>query len=426
MKRSNIITILLLLAAMVLLSACGRSTTELFQNSMPLQSFPFFTSEPVAQSFTVTFDLNGGSLISGETVQQVDAGEPAVAPEVENGLLALSWDVDFSRVTSELMVTAVWERVELSAVDVAEVVRRSTVTINCTRTNGSTGSGSGFFIDDQGTIVTCYHVINYAAEITVEVFGGGRYDVERIIAFNELNDLAIIKIDLPGSPALPISTTPVRVGEAVYANGSALGILAGTFTSGTVSSDHRVVDGIDCIQMDAAISSGNSGGPLVNSFAEVVGVNAMSFVSGESLNLAIKIEGLNDLNEVNYTVGNYQEWIMREADRSYSPFDGNQNFYYSTVNTYTVVTGRRCDYSVDFGGRRSSGFVDDREYYIYRFVESEADMYVDYLKSRGFEFHERTTYRDGVSYFYRNGWLGLMVDMFQSDGGELWLWVYKV
>jgi len=425
MKRKYLLATVIIIAVTVFSTACGLNTYELGRENVPLSSVPYSPREAEIKTYKVIFDLNGGELISGDLVQQVKEGESAIAPKVENGRQTLTWDSDFFNIKGPLTVVAKWEKVELSSVEVAEIVRESTVTVNSVFYNGSKSSGSGFFIDDEGTIVTCYHVIRYATDITIEVMNGGRYNVERIIAFNELNDLAILKVNIQDSKPLEICTDPVSVGETVYANGSALGILSGTFTRGTVSSDHRVVDGINCIQMDAAISPGNSGGPLVNSYAEVVGINAMTFTGGENLNLAINIKELDDLNEVNFTLGDYQEWIMREADRSYSPYDKDLDFYYSTINTYTVVTGRECKYSVGFDGKRYGLYIDECEYYIYRYNESEADKYVEYLKSKGFEFHERKSYTDGVSYYYKNSWQNLMVDMFQSNAGELWIWIYK-
>ncbi|MDL2237404.1 S1C family serine protease [Christensenellaceae bacterium OttesenSCG-928-K19] len=405
--------------------------TSCFGTGTPAQNTEATTAEATANeeasTYTVTFDLNGGTLVSGELEQQVEEGGSATAPQAENDGAELTWDGDFTYVSSNITVTAQWEKKELTSTEVADIVQKGTVSINCEYYNGSTGGGSGFFIDNEGTIVTSYHVIEYAADINVEVPDGGKYDVESVIAFSELNDLAKLKINMQDSPGLTISTDEVKVGEAVYANGSALGTLSGTFTSGTVSSASRDVNGIDCIQMDAAISSGNSGGPLVNSYAEVIGVNAMSYVEGENLNLAVKINNLEDLadNEVNYSVKSYEEWIMKESDRSYSLYDPSlEGTYYSTINTYTSVTGQSCVASVDFDGETYDGYVDGCEYYAYEYVAAEADQYVEYLNSKGFSFDEREEFDEGVSYYYYNDWNGAFVDMFQDHDGYLSIWVY--
>ena len=180
---------------------------------------------------------------------------------------------------------AQWTKVALSSTDLAEYVQERTVTVNVTKIAGDNTAGSGFFIDDEGTIVTNYHVIESATAMSVEVNSGGSYDVEEsIVDFSKIYDLAILKIDMTGNEYLDISKEDVKTGEQVYAVGSSLGTLTGSFTAGIVSSTSRIVGLIDCIQMDAAISSGNSGGPLVNVYGEVVGINAYSYINGENLN----------------------------------------------------------------------------------------------------------------------------------------------
>jgi hypothetical protein len=366
----------------------------------------------------VVFDLNGGTLVSGDLEQTITAGEDAVAPEAVNGHYALSWDTDFSDVASDLTVKAIWEKVELSPMEIASIVQASTVTVNCTYFFGGGGSGSGFFIDANGTIVTSYHVIEYANAIDVDMPDGSKYTVTSIISFDEMLDLAILKIDTTAAPALTVSQDAPIVGEPVYANGSALGKLDGTFTSGTISSTSREVNGISCIQMDAAISSGNSGGPLVNRYGEVIGVNAMSYNGGENLNLAVKIDNLDHLTDINYSVNDYEEWIIKESDRSYAPYDDYGSFYYSTINTYTHVTGRACSYSIDSEINFYDGYLDSYYMYAYDYYEAESDAYVEYLKTKGFEYYDRDAFDGGVTYYYLNEWSGLIVAMMQFTSSE--------
>lgn len=311
------------------------------------------------------------------------------------------------------------EKVELTSTEIAEIVQKSTVTVNCEYAFGGRGSGSGFFIDDEGTLVTCYHVIEMADKITIDTPDSGSYPVNEIVAFDESLDLAILKSNASGTAPLKLSKSDAKVGETAYANGSALGELDGTFTKGTVSSVTRTVCGIECIQTDAAISSGNSGGPLVNGFAEVIGVNALTYTEGENLNFAIKVANLQKLKDKrSYSVKDYEEWIMREVDRSYSPSALGDGYYYSTVNTYTAVTSRRCEYSIDQDYNETQGYVDMSEYYVYAYDAEESDKYIEYLKSKGFEYAEREVFDDGVSYFYYNDWNGYIADLYYSTDGE--------
>lgn len=374
-------------------------------------------------SYTVTFDLNGGELVSGELVQTVEEGSAAMAPVAENGRLALSWDQSFDAVTGDMTVTAQWEKVPMNTTDLAEYVQERTVTVNVETITGSSSAGSGFFIDDQGTIITNFHVVEMAADISVEVSDGGKYDVATVVDYSNVYDLAVLKIDVTGNPYLEFSDEEVRTGEQVYAVGSALGTLTGSFTSGTVSSVKRSVGLIDCIQMDAAISHGNSGGPLVNAYGDVVGINTFSYSDGESLNLAIKPSMLEKLSmDKNKSVNEFKEWYITESSRSYSPWD-YEDFYYSLLHTYQLVTGAQCLYSVEEDSRYE-GYYDMCEYYIYNYVVSEYDAYVDYLKANGFEYMDTETFSGGTSYYYYNEKDYTMVDLFiTSDNTQLWIWV---
>lgn len=171
---------------------------------------------------------------------------------------------------------------EMSNEEIAEYVQQRTVTVTVTDIVGGVGRGSGFFIDAHGTIVTNYHVIDKGTAMTVQTMDGAIYDVERVVDFSPLYDLAILKINLENTSFLEFAPDEAKTGQTVYAVGSALGDLTGTFTAGTVSSTSRMLGKIDCLQMDAAISPGNSGGPLVNSRGEIVGINNLAGHKGKA------------------------------------------------------------------------------------------------------------------------------------------------
>lgn len=384
-----------------------------------IQSDEVITAQWTPCEYTVRFEENGGTLISGELTQTVTYGESAQAPVLESDHMTLSWDKEVTNITEDTVITAQWISTEMSSEEIAEYVGQRTVTVNVSTINGYDSSGSGFFIDSDGTLVTNYHVIDMGAEMSVQTYDGGAYDVEKVIAFAPEYDLAILKIDVSDTPYLEVSEDGARTGENVYAVGSALGFLDGTFTSGTVSSTSRTVGLITCIQTDAATSNGNSGGPLVNKYGEVIGVNSFSYISGESLNLAIHISELDKLtNEVNYSTNEFEEWYRLESARSYSPYDADGDYHYSIINTYQRVTGRSCLYSFDENYDSVSGYVDMCVYYRYEYVENEYDTYVSYLKSMGFVFDTQETYSDGISYYYTNEKDGVTMDLFVHSNGK--------
>jgi S1-C subfamily serine protease len=141
--------------------------------------------------------------------------------------------------------------------------------------------GSGFVYDDEGRIVTNHHVVEGADSIEVKLADGTTYDA-RLLGSDPSTDLAVLQIDAPADELEPLElgdSDDVAVGEEVVAIGSPFGLDA-TVTSGIVSAvDRRITapDGFaidDAIQTDAAINHGNSGGPLLDSSARVVGVNS--------------------------------------------------------------------------------------------------------------------------------------------------------
>jgi hypothetical protein len=153
--------------------------------------------------------------------------------------------------------------------------------------------GSGFFIGN-GKIVTNFHVIDGAKKITVKTKDEKEYVVESVLGYDKSLDLAILKIN-SDNVSLTISQSKVAVGEDIYVLGSPLG-LTGTMTDGMISTASRILYNVNFIQITAAISHGNSGGPLVNAYGEVIGVNTMYFEEGQNLNFAINIKELEKLN----------------------------------------------------------------------------------------------------------------------------------
>ena len=140
------------------------------------------------------------------------------------------------------------------------------------------GAGSGVIISADGYIVTNNHVVDGADELMVTLNDNKEYSA-RIIGADATTDLALIKIDAKNLPAIAIANSDnVKVGEWVLAVGNPLG-LNNTVTAGIVSAKARTMgQGVSSmIQTDAAINQGNSGGALVNTRGELIGINAMIY-----------------------------------------------------------------------------------------------------------------------------------------------------
>ena len=147
------------------------------------------------------------------------------------------------------------------------------------QTPKKTATGSGVIISKDGYIVTNNHVVDGADELTVTLNDNQEFSA-RIIGADKTTDLALIKIDGKNLPAITIANSEnVRVGEWVLAVGNPLG-LNNTVTAGIISAKARSLgaNGVESfIQTDAAINAGNSGGALVNTRGELVGINAMLY-----------------------------------------------------------------------------------------------------------------------------------------------------
>ncbi len=182
------------------------------------------------------------------SVMKVDASAPATAGLSENEALVKS----------------------------VEEVNPATVTVINQSARGIT-SGSGVIIDDTGYLVTNHHVVNGADRLVIILSQGGRVPAQLVGSSADF-DLAVLKIDADYVPAVARfgDSAALRLGERVAAIGSALGGFRNTVTSGVISAHNRSLGGQrGLLQTDTPINHGNSGGPLINLYGEVVGINVM-------------------------------------------------------------------------------------------------------------------------------------------------------
>jgi putative serine protease PepD len=178
--------------------------------------------------------------------------------------------------TAPLSVNEIYERAYRGVVEIT--ANGSSETPFGDRPQQALGSG---WVYAEGHVVTNQHVVDGASSVSVRFWNRQTYDAE-VVGTDRSTDLAVLEVDAPESVLHPIplgDSGRVEVGDAVVAIGSPFG-LEQTVTSGIVSALHRTVSAPnnfsinDTIQTDAAINSGNSGGPLLNTQGQVIGVNA--------------------------------------------------------------------------------------------------------------------------------------------------------
>ena len=201
-----------------------------------------------------------------------------------------------------------------------------------------TSAGTGFIISEDGYVVTNYHVVEGAKTINVTTHNDEKYSAV-LVGQDSTNDVAVLKVE--SGKALPYATlgssTDLAVGDQVVAIGNPLGDLTATLTVGYVSAKDRDVttEGatINMIQTDAAINSGNSGGPLFNMKGEVVGITTAKYsgssASGatiEGIGFAIPIDDvapmIDDLINYGYVTGAYLGVMVSDVDAESASYYG--------------------------------------------------------------------------------------------------------
>ncbi|MBN2316101.1 MAG: trypsin-like peptidase domain-containing protein [Sedimentisphaerales bacterium] len=242
-----------------------------------------------------------------------DANAPDVIPSTEDDAGRLYKTADLKKTTIEKCVDAVSEAV--------------------VKVSSPGGSGSGFFLNEEGYLITNYHVIERETKIEVTVFQKARNGFERktfkkikIEAINPFVDLALLKVeDLGDTKAKFVylgDIDRIKTGEDVFAIGSPLG-LERTVTNGVISSTNRAFEGLIYIQTNADINPGNSGGPLFNLAGEVIGVTNMGYIFYGGLGFAIPV------NYVKHFIENRDAFVYDEDNPNsgyrYLQPDGRRN-----------------------------------------------------------------------------------------------------
>lgn len=179
----------------------------------------------------------------------------------------------------------------LSADQIYDKVAPSVVRVS---TNVSTGTG--FFYNDSGTVITNYHVIEGATKGSIETFDGKEYSINTVLGYSEEKDIAILSTSCKKSTPMTIRTSSIKTGEKIYTLGSSLGTFGWTLSDGLISNASRVTTDCKYIQISAPISPGNSGGPLIDEYGNAIGITTLTFTEGQNINFAVSAEELKSID----------------------------------------------------------------------------------------------------------------------------------
>ena len=189
---------------------------------------------------------------------------------------------------------------ELSASEIYSQVNPSVTFVLIENLSGYS-SGSGFFIDSNGTLITNYHVIDDGLSGAIQLYDGTVATIDSVIGYDKNLDIAILSTSAKNTSPVKIADSIIQVGETVYAIGYPeafkLGFSSSTFTSGMVSM-HRSIEGYSYIQSTVNITHGNSGGALINKYGEVVGIttSGITYANIDYMNLSIPIQRIDTVS----------------------------------------------------------------------------------------------------------------------------------
>ena len=237
-------------------------------------------------------------------IRDVDYPSVAIAQEAVDvspiGFLERSSDASgnvdrLSGLTAEERVNiSVYDQVNRGVVNITTVTLRPDVFFSI---DAAEGAGSGSILDKNGHILTNNHVISGANEVNVTLHDGNSYEAQ-LIGRDVVNDIAVLRIAAPAESLYPIplgDSSQILVGQKIYAMGNPFG-LERTLTVGIISSLNRTLPSStgrmlkSIIQIDAALNRGNSGGPLIDSRAQLIGMNtAIASSTGQNSGIGFAI-----------------------------------------------------------------------------------------------------------------------------------------
>ena len=284
------LVLVLLVSLSSLLGVLSLMNIEVFREPQPTE-----LSAPV--SFYVSAD---GVLTAGLEPREPVATEPMVLEGIDTRLQITASPQSLENI-AEIPGAISWQ-------DVYEKVLPSVVSITC-HDGRTASSGTGVIMDAGGYIITNAHVVEDAVSIRVLLTDGRELEA-RCVGADLLSDLAVLRVTASGLiPAVFGDSDKLRVGDEVVAIGDPLGVeLRGTMTNGIISGINRDIKSgnrtLTLMQTTAALNTGNSGGPLVNCYGQVVGINTMKIADYaseggvEGLGFAIPITSVQTILEL--------------------------------------------------------------------------------------------------------------------------------
>jgi S1-C subfamily serine protease len=239
--------------------------------------------------------------------------------------------------------------------EIFKICNPAVISINLYDKNGTIySSASGVIIDINGKIATNYHVIQGAYSAKIKLADGTKYDVTRVINYDEDKDIAILQISGSNFPYIQMGDSDAIVnGQQVVAIGSPKG-LDNTITDGLVSSKTRLIEEKQRIQISTPISTGSSGGALINYRAQLIGITCSGYIDGQNLNFAVPVNQVKTIldNDIKLTLTDFTNKICSEITSTGSTINEQElNDDHTTANNLNLeqsAKGSLDNYDVDY------------------------------------------------------------------------------
>ena len=226
---------------------------------------------------------------------------------------------------------------QLSAQSIFNKVSGAIVHIYSVGFNGNIfAQGSGVVIKEKGYLITNFHVFNYAERLAIKK-GNNYLSLDTIIGVNINKDIVIFKIDTKSYPSIKLADPrSIQIGQKVVAIGYPLGLDI-TISEGIISGlRNDIKDDRHLLQFDAAISHGSSGGAVLNSKGELIGISTASYTGGQNLNLAVSVQDIESVDIRAFNNKKIREYLNNScrgynAEKS-SLFDNAIQYYFKCLN----------------------------------------------------------------------------------------------
>ena len=296
MKFCGVVTSVLLLGALV----CGLCLVpDVFGDTIVLKEGQRLTGDILAEKETLVYIDVGVTVLTipKEKILEYEYTKTLEPQDIDADAPDVN-DLGAQGIKSQQPADQLYRTADLKKTTIEKCVKAVSEAV--VKVSSPVGMGSGFFINENGYLITNYHVIEKETKIEVTVFrkakngfGKEKFKKVKIEAINPFVDLALLKIEDLGDTKVRFAhlgdIDSIKVGEKVFAIGNPLG-LERTVTDGVISTRNRAFEGLVYIQTNADINPGNSGGPLFNLAGEVVGVTNMGYIFFGGLGFAIPVD----------------------------------------------------------------------------------------------------------------------------------------